>query len=357
MAGPNPSKFTSKGPLDWKRVQPPPWVAPGFVRKGHILLLTGHPGAGKSVLAGAIGLAAANGISFLGHPGGDPAHVAYLGLDAPIEDYYFFLPRVAKTLDLLTGVHAEFNDDFCFRMLHTTQPFDIRVPKELHGDFPEGNDLSAIQTAAQVEVFPKTLLFQPREDEEAIFKDPYISFPNLLILDCLRSLHGGEENSSEEMSEVMTRLRAVANKGIAIILLHHENKPIQGSTGGTYVARGSSVISAAVDSHLRLHPRKARDNKKRILGKWVKGRGADSQNEFAYVMSWDKERLSFDHSDIEIKGEPAWEKLEKAGDALEWNHLIAMVGESGTTMRGVLNKRGWKQNQKTKLWTPPKMKA
>lgn len=337
-------KFTSQGPLDWRKLKPPPWVLPGVIREGHIMLLTGEPGTGKSVFAGAVGLCGATGRSFIGNEVTTRARVAYLGLDAAIDDYYYFLPRIAKGMGLEAAKDMEFTDDYHFRMLHTQEPFDIRQPKKIDSEYPMGWDLAALMLAADREVFP-----HGSEDEE-----PYISRPNLVILDCLRSIHAGEENASEEMSLVMTRLRALANTGISIIIIHHEAKPGQNGTTGTYVARGSSVISASIDSHLRLKSRKSTTpRKKDVLAAWVKGRGADLQESFAYRMTWDEEVLVFEGKKVDARGEAGWHRIENQGLALSWNDIAKATGAPGVTMKRTLSERGWKKLAKGMFAPPP----
>ena len=63
----------------------------------------------------------------------------------------------------------------------------------------------------------------------------------LIIIDTLRAFHDQKENESDGMACVMTYLRALAQYGATVMLLHHPSKA-EGSNG-----RGSSVIHAACD--------------------------------------------------------------------------------------------------------------
>jgi hypothetical protein len=64
----------------------------------------------------------------------------------------------------------------------------------------------------------------------------------LIIFDSLIRFHRAEENSATEMAEVMQNLRALANLGATIVVLHHKPK----AEGAHY--RGSSDIAGGVDT-------------------------------------------------------------------------------------------------------------
>lgn len=70
--------------------------------------------------------------------------------------------------------------------------------------------------------------------------------PEVIILDPLAKLHSKDENSNNEMAEVLGRLRQlVTNHGRSLILNHHARK-----SGDT--SRGASSIAREVDSIIRL---------------------------------------------------------------------------------------------------------
>lgn len=64
----------------------------------------------------------------------------------------------------------------------------------------------------------------------------------LIIFDSLIRFHSAEENSATEMDEVMQNLRAMANVGATVLVLHHKPK----AEGAHY--RGSSDIAGGVDT-------------------------------------------------------------------------------------------------------------
>jgi len=77
--------------------------------------------------------------------------------------------------------------------------------------------------------------------------------PDLVIFDSLIDFHDKKETSSEEMTEVMSAFKHLAlNHNVAILIVHHFAKITEGREGG-YLARGSSVISAASDANWQLN--------------------------------------------------------------------------------------------------------
>jgi hypothetical protein len=64
----------------------------------------------------------------------------------------------------------------------------------------------------------------------------------LVLFDSLIRFHRADENSATEMAEVMQHLRALANLGATVVVLHHKPKV----EGAHY--RGSSDIAGAVDT-------------------------------------------------------------------------------------------------------------
>lgn len=62
----------------------------------------------------------------------------------------------------------------------------------------------------------------------------------VMIFDSLIRFHSGDENSSADMSEIMSALRTLSSTGASIIVIHHKGKSESGY-------RGSSDILAGVD--------------------------------------------------------------------------------------------------------------
>lgn len=69
--------------------------------------------------------------------------------------------------------------------------------------------------------------------------------PDVIFFDPLVKIHNSDENSNNEMEEVMNKLRSlITNKNRSIIIVHHTNK------GGD--SRGASAIEGDVDSSLQI---------------------------------------------------------------------------------------------------------
>jgi len=348
----NSDPFIGLTPDTWRSIKPPPWVVPGFIRKGYIMLLTGIPGSGKSLFAGGLGLAAASCQGFLGQSAPPhPMRVAYLGLDASHEDYLMFLPRIATGMDCSVGRAIGPDGHIIpFQLFFSKRSVDVvadsKRPKA--SVTPEGRDLNGLILAAG-------------ENKAVMIGDEQVEVltrPDLLIVDCLRKLHSGEENDSSHMSKVMDRLRALANQGVAIVVIHHEGKFNEGSgsKGTTYMARGSSVISGSIDSHLSLGHSKVENRSRKIHATWAKGRGADEFPEFWYRMTWDEKEVTFATDADKPRGDRAWENAESAGKAVSWNRLQVMISTDSENLADVARQRGWtkKMNDQGKSrWYPP----
>ncbi|MEW6714944.1 MAG: AAA family ATPase [Nitrospirota bacterium] len=76
----------------------------------------------------------------------------------------------------------------------------------------------------------------------------YKSLPTgLLIFDTLRASQGQDENDSQKMAFIMTRLKELRDKGFTILLLHHTPK------GNDRTYKGSTAILDLADQVLSLH--------------------------------------------------------------------------------------------------------
>ena len=77
----------------------------------------------------------------------------------------------------------------------------------------------------------------------------------VVVMDSLRRIHDGDENSSKEMSAVFRQIDKFIDKGIAVIATQHMRKEGKGNYGISQAVRGSSDIMAAPDSHLSVKRR------------------------------------------------------------------------------------------------------
>lgn len=83
----------------------------------------------------------------------------------------------------------------------------------------------------------------------------------LVTFDSLVRIHGGDENDAVQMAKVFRQFKRLTNKGIAVLVTHHNRKPGKSSSNLSHEMRGSSDILAAVDCHLAL----SRDGDRLVL--------------------------------------------------------------------------------------------
>jgi len=74
--------------------------------------------------------------------------------------------------------------------------------------------------------------------------------PNVVLFDPLLSFHSVDENDNSGMAKVMAKFRELTFLGISIVLIHHSRKMSDDST--IFNPRGASAISGAVDSLMEL---------------------------------------------------------------------------------------------------------
>lgn len=75
----------------------------------------------------------------------------------------------------------------------------------------------------------------------------------LLVIDSLRSAHGGEENSSQVIGQIMKSLAVIAQSTkCAILLVHHTRKIPEGQSVNSNSSRGSNAATALARSVIAL---------------------------------------------------------------------------------------------------------
>lgn len=244
----------------------PPWILPGWFRAKTLTMLSAPGGVGKSNFAQALALSAAAGRAFL-NPDAPfrPMSVVYLGLDAAAWDYAHARRRIAKGLGISN---------------HEIEP----NPEEWRGGI-------------HYRFNPLMLTDGQFEEIMNMTANPLNVLADLVVVDCLRAVHDGDENDSKAMTSIMRFFRSWSERNCAILLLHHSKKPGEfTSKVGWDSARGSGAIHNSVDSHIVLEPAKARKPKagtKIINAHWAKGRGGDDTSGVRYRMTWDKEQMTF----------------------------------------------------------------
>ena len=77
---------------------------------------------------------------------------------------------------------------------------------------------------------------------------------DLLCIEPLRDIHGGKENESDDMRDVMRKLRIIRTLlGCTLVTAHHD-KQSTGNERGMDRSRGSGAIKGAIDSSISLKP-------------------------------------------------------------------------------------------------------
>ncbi|HWY69571.1 MAG TPA: AAA family ATPase [Terriglobales bacterium] len=180
-------------PLELPRLQEP-WLVHGLLLRGGVTLLAGSPGDGKTFLALAAARAVAMGSEWLGQPC-ENTRVLILDKENPktvIQQRWrsIFGGPVAGHVSIWAGWSGL-------------------------GEVPGLDD-------------PRLLEFAKRGP--------------LLIFDSLVRFHDGDENSAAEMAPTTKKIRALANAGASVLLIHHRGKSeINKYRGSTEILANSDI--------------------------------------------------------------------------------------------------------------------
>lgn len=208
-----PESLPALAPLDLAATHDEaiPWLLPDYLARGEAAILAGHAGAGKSIVALDLALAAATGTPFLGRElAGAPLRVVYVDEEQPVATVR---RRVAR---LLRGRGREL-EELGDRLRYFHQPgLDLSRPEHVE------------------------LIVAAVRDHRAdlVIFDSFIRFV-------------GRLNPRDE-SDVATFFRGLApltrDLGAAVLWLHHRKKPQTGEAEGEqqFSVRGSTDLPAAV---------------------------------------------------------------------------------------------------------------
>jgi hypothetical protein len=173
--------------------EPPPvaWAVEDLLVEGALTTVAGREGVGKSLFAFGMGVAACKGEPLAGFDA-RPSRVAYIDAENGEREIH----RRIHALGLPPEVASQLS-------VYSVRGFDLRSNLD---------ELEAILASEK---------------------------PGVLILDSFRSLWGGDENDSGQVSQVLDPVRnLVRDHGAATLLLHHSPK-------GSSDYRGSSSIGAS----------------------------------------------------------------------------------------------------------------
>ena len=190
-----------------QRLQEPPWLVDQVIpigEGGSLGVLFGRPGSGKSFVALDIAHCVGTNTDWHGRRV-QQGSVVYLAAEGALG----FKSRAAawaKSHGIRSIQHAHY-------VLDPINLMDLR----------------------SVEAFLRTL------------RDEMEDKPILVVIDTLaRSMAGGDENETRDMSAVVTGLGRIQTLGCSVLVVHH-----QGHNDDAIRARGSSVLPAAADYMLR----------------------------------------------------------------------------------------------------------
>jgi len=267
-----------------------PWLIVGLIRAGAVEFIAGEPKAAKTWLAMDLMLAIATGGKAIGEFQATLGAVSYLSPETDVED--------ARTR-------------LC--ALAAGRGIDIRgLEDRIHLAPSTGLALMDLASVA-------TLVASIRTDEAASGNKT-----TLVVLDPLRHLFDGDENSSETAGAVMRNVRALRDVlDCAIVIVHHSAK--QGKDSGARSSgqrmRGSSAFHGGHDGGIYLEDAKEPSVQKRTCTVRVsnrKGKGAgifpmvldikDDENDRA---SWAVFTKGAAVTGEAKDGEPSWSPTEE----------------------------------------------
>ncbi|NBV24923.1 MAG: hypothetical protein EBS05_23760 [Proteobacteria bacterium] len=201
---------------------PHPWVVEKLIPVGGLVNVFGKPKTGKSFFALGLAQAIINGeADWEGYPIQQHGPVAYLQIDTPREEWH---SRLGK--------------------LH------------FH---PHANRTLWMADMWQVPEFPFNILNPNRTEVRWLKESLAVIKPILTIIDTLREVHGGDENDSTTMRNVLAELVGACRPS-AIMLLSHARKDSILTTNGEEdlmdQGRGSSYVAGRMDVVIKLTPKR-----------------------------------------------------------------------------------------------------
>lgn len=205
---------------DWSEaeIEPRPWIAPGYLMRGAVTVVSGPGSAGKSSLLVGWSIALALG-----------------------RRWHRFTPAGAMRV-----FNYNVEDDATEqrrRMSATLRQFDA-APRDLNGRVVR---IGPNNTGTLLRRDPSTGRLAFTAAMRALETMIETQRPDVLILDPLVELHDAEENDNTAIRAVMAKFRSLANQHqMAVVLIHHARKGAGSSAGDPDSLRGaSSIVGAA----------------------------------------------------------------------------------------------------------------
>lgn len=186
-------------------------IIDGVLRRGHIMMLTGPPKAGKSWSMAQLAYAVATGGEWMGfkcHQG----TVCYVDTELDPNSLFNRLDKVRAKMGLMDS------------------------GDNIHAMPLRGQTVDAEKIANTI--------------SDAYGEHP----PALVIIDSIYSIETGDENSAGDMRTMMQQLGSIASNGSAITFAHHHAKGSAGSRNVIDRGSGSGVFGRFVDAMVDLTP-------------------------------------------------------------------------------------------------------
>jgi archaellum biogenesis ATPase FlaH len=160
------------------------WLVKGLIPKGHVVLLAGDPGAGKSWFAESLALSVASGKPFLGVFPVLRSSVILIDEDTPEIDFNDHIKRLGIGL----GIYEE----------------DIEFHHRNKQGYQLDNDLSLNNLKALIDMVPA---------------------PVLIIFDCLGKVMGKfDDRQEKDIDKLSNQLNKIKSSDTTILELHHFGK-------------------------------------------------------------------------------------------------------------------------------------
>ena len=195
-----------------------PWIAPGYLMRGAVTVVSGPGSAGKSSLLVGWSISLALG-----------------------KRWHRFIPSGPMTV-----FNYNVEDDRLEqqrRMSATLRQFDA-VPRDLAGKVVRIGPNSTGTLLRRDPISGRLAFTASMRMLEKMLEERH---PDVLILDPLVELHDAEENDNTAIRAVMAKFRALAVQyNMAVVLIHHARKGAGSAAGDPDSLRGaSSIVGAA----------------------------------------------------------------------------------------------------------------
>lgn len=152
-----------------------------------------------------------------------------------------------------------------------------------------------------------------------------------VFIDSLVRIHRSNENDAVEMAGVFRALRKLCGVGITVILIHHERKESASNrSSGQNRMRGSSDISASIDSHIAIS--RTKEDKYRLVLEQPKNRQSQEIEAFEVQVRSDENEMRFEH--LGVSHGCKW-KIDEAKEAI----IQILQEHSGGLSKGEIAKQ------------------